>query len=161
MAAAGVPKNQLTGKGSGFLTEFMRIEPGFTLDASPVEIKTNSLVASILHRYEPIRGVTGNTMTQLQLADISDGHQEEVMDLLRLGLGAVSEDESIWLADPLVRTAYSSDADSLKNLLVAMVGGRLDALVANRPKFDDLELTRRIDEEIAETEALLEKIRSD
>jgi hypothetical protein len=151
-----VPINKLTGAGNGFYTAFMgKGTQDFT--GAPPAIQNESLLSHIL-QYMPA-STEGVPMTVYSPESIiKPEHQEEMLGLLRLGLGAVAADKTIWLAQTLVGHAYANDAAKLRTLLNAMIRGRLAALTKTRPKNDAIDLTRRIDEEISELEGLLAKL---
>jgi hypothetical protein len=73
------------------------------------------------------------------MRDLSDGeHDEEVLDLLQLGIGGVTADRTIWLVKPFVDVVYaaSDDKGPLLELLRALVMGARDAIHANRVPAD-------------------------
>jgi hypothetical protein len=157
--AGEVPKNQLTGNGNGFLAILDDIETLAPFSVTPSEVQNNSLMSFIIKSYyDPIPA--DGIMAQFQAADISDGHQDEVLELLDLGLGAVDSNEKIWLVYPIIKYAYVGGSGDLRILLIAMVSGRLAALKAERPINDTIHLTRQVDAEIAELDGLLAKLKA-
>ena len=152
---AEVPVNKLTGTGKGFYVAFMGKGTQDFTDAPPL-IQKESLLSYVLQHMPASTEVV--PMTVYSPASIAPEYQEEVLELLRLGLGAVAADKTIWLAQTLVGHAYTNDAAKLRTLLNAMIRGRIAALKETRPKNDAIDLTRRIDEEIAELEGLLARV---
>lgn len=149
--------NKLTGQGQGFYAALTRAARRF--GEAPPEVQEGSLLSYILAAYMSDAAVVADVSSHvLRITDICGDHHDEALDLLRLGLGAVSSAEEIWLATPLVDVAYEGDRLQVNRLLTAMLKGLETALVKTRPRGNEVDLTRRMDDYVVEIEGLLAKL---
>lgn len=148
--------NQLTGSGKGFFTVLLDRDT-VELGTAPPEVQKDSLLSFIIRRFSP-ETIKITPMNRLLLSEIAEAYHGEVMDLLLLGLGAVDKSKTIWLSLPFVSIVYSGNSANLSTLLEAMLHGLQDAMAVSHPKNEALDLTRRMDDNASEIEALLTKI---
>jgi len=158
MAAKKPIVSWLTGSGAGFYEKFLTMGTTLQFEGVPAEVKQNSLLAFVLSRLKN-GSVEAETVYKVRVTDISEGHHDDVLNLLLLGLGAVDSEKNIWLAETLVRDAYGKVEADHGKLLEAILGGLHDAMDALPPlQNENLALSRHLAMNKGEVASILAKI---
>ena len=99
-------------------------------------------------------------MYMIPLSDVSDSweRQEEILDLLQLGLGGVDKDRNIWLVKSFVDTIYTSnDKTGLLKALATLIKGTKKAIEENHMP-TDIHMGKSEDQDLMDLAYLLEEV---